>query len=109
MGKIITPLSEWQKRPARVNSGPACIYNIFQNVCDMAQLLNSSTPNLSLHIKMGKRSHKNVDSAESTNNGSSKSHSKNSLLPNDKAIDPSLAALFASSVRTSFNCPKRNY
>ncbi|TVY45785.1 Nucleolar protein [Lachnellula subtilissima] len=58
---------------------------------------------------MGKRSHKNVDSAESTNNGNSKSHSKNPLFPNDKAIDPGLAALFASSAGPVKAPPKARY
>ncbi|TVY48135.1 Nucleolar protein [Lachnellula occidentalis] len=58
---------------------------------------------------MGKRSHKNVDSASSKSNGNSNSHSKNSLLPKDKAIDPSLAALFASSAGPVKAPPKARY
>ncbi|TVY92053.1 Nucleolar protein [Lachnellula willkommii] len=60
---------------------------------------------------MGKRSHKNVDSAESTSNGNSNSNSrsKNSLLPSDKAIDPSLAALFAASAGPVKAPPKARY
>ena len=66
-------------------------------------------PTLWPYIKMGKRSRKDGDSADSKSNGNSNSHSKNPLLPNDKAIDPSLALLFASSVRTSYDCLKNDH
>jgi len=47
---------------------------------------------------MGKRSRKSGEAAEGVVNGNANGHSKKSFLSDDKAVDPSLAALFASSV-----------
>jgi hypothetical protein len=47
---------------------------------------------------MGKRSRKSGEATEAASNGNTNGHSKKSLLSDDKAVDPSLAALFASSV-----------
>jgi hypothetical protein len=48
------------------------------------------------HITMGKRSHGDAKGAEKKPNGPS--HAKIPILASDKAVDPSLALLFASSV-----------
>jgi hypothetical protein len=52
------------------------------------------------NAKMGKRDRKSEETVEATSNGTSKAHSKKSILSDEKAVDPSLALLFASSVST---------
>ena len=47
---------------------------------------------------MGKRSRKESESTEQKDNGNGKA--KKSLLVDEHAVDPSLALLFSSSVRT---------
>jgi hypothetical protein len=50
------------------------------------------------NAKMGKRSRQIGANLESASNAITNSHSKNSILSDEKAVDPSLALLFASSV-----------
>lgn len=51
------------------------------------------------HITMGKRSHGQVKPVKEKSNGVTQA--QDSILSNEKAVDPSLALLFASSVHSS--------
>jgi hypothetical protein len=60
---------------------------------------------------MGKRSHRDAEIAEKKPNGAT--HTNSTILTDDKAVDPSLALLFASSVcfpcGAQYSCIKLKY